>query len=97
MAGIQSHYEINVALNGKHFFATDSRSAVDAHKAQTLYNDIKKRFPVSEGYTIDVTHWKCSGERLAPDANGVLVPAYQARKTLDQLESENPDGFRNPR
>lgn len=96
MAGIQSHYEINVSFKGKHLFATDARSAVDDHKAQALFNIIKERFPVAEGFEVTVTHWRCGGERLAPDADGVLIPASQVRKTLAELEAESPDGFRNP-
>ena len=49
MALIQSHYEINVSKQGKHFFATDARSIVDEDKFIVLMSDFKLRFPESEG------------------------------------------------
>lgn len=48
-------YEINVSLNGKHFFATALRSAPTGRKVEELYEVFKKKFPESEGYKIMVS------------------------------------------
>lgn len=48
-------YEINVSLNGKHFFATALRSAPTERKVEELYEVFKKKFPESEGYKIMVS------------------------------------------
>lgn len=48
-------YEINVSLNGKHFFATTLRSAPTERKVEELYEVFKKKFPESEGYKIMVS------------------------------------------
>lgn len=48
-------YEINVSLNGKHFFATALRSAQTERKVEELYKVFKKKFPESEGYKIMIS------------------------------------------
>lgn len=67
------HYDINVALNGRHFFATDERSvrnAIDLHKVLTV---LLAKFPASEGYTISVTRFELRGE-------SVNVPAFMEQQ-----------------
>lgn len=48
-------YEINVALNGKHFFATHERSLTDQWKMLDCLKVFKEKFPESEGYSITVS------------------------------------------
>jgi hypothetical protein len=90
MAGIQSHYEINVSHKGRHLFATDTRSAVDENTARMLVNIIIERFPAKEGFEVSCTHWRCGGTSVTFDVPKPVI------KTLEELERENPDGFRNP-
>lgn len=90
MAGIQSHYEINVSLNGKHFFATDARSCVTEFEAKRVYTELSQRFPVTQGYEVSCTHWRCGGTSVTFDVPKPVI------KTLEEMERENPDGFRNP-
>lgn len=59
-----SHYEINVALNGKHYFATHERSIVDPWKAKEVLQDFQKRFPASEGFKVECTHYQSIGNRV---------------------------------
>lgn len=61
---MSSYYEINVALNGFHFFATDPRSCPTKNEYKELLKVIKEKFPESEGYNVTATHWNCSGEIL---------------------------------
>ena len=56
------YYEINVSLNGQHLFATDKRSITDTHKLETVYNILKEKFPVKEGYYLTVTHYETVGK-----------------------------------
>lgn len=56
---MQSHYEINVSLDGRHLFATAPRSCVTKRDAQTVYRQLAKRFPESEGFAISVTFADC--------------------------------------
>jgi hypothetical protein len=49
------HYEINVAFQGKHFFATHERSIRDENTFHKVFDVIDKKFPESEGYTITAT------------------------------------------
>ena len=60
---MQDYYEINVAKNGQHLFATAERSipSYDIKKFEEVYTLFCKKFPESEGYEISVTLWKCSG------------------------------------
>lgn len=56
------YYEINVALNGRHFFATDKRSITYSAKLKEVYEVFVEKFPPEEGYTIDVTYWETVGK-----------------------------------
>ena len=58
------YYEINVALNGKHLFATADRSITNPYKAEKIYNLFKEKFPEEEGYTISVTEWNKIGKPI---------------------------------
>ena len=59
---MESHYEINVSLNGKHYFATASRSFNGSEeKALRAVIDFRGRFPKSEGFNVSCTYWKGTG------------------------------------
>lgn len=61
---MQAHYEINVSLNGRHFFATAPRSFVyagDETKLEEARKVFADKFPESEGYKITVMLWQGSG------------------------------------
>lgn len=47
-------YEINVSLNGKHFFATHERSIRTTWELTKVLNVFKEKFPPEEGYKITV-------------------------------------------
>lgn len=57
-------YEINVSLNGQHFFATHERSIVSEWKLKEVYKVLKEKFPKAEGYEISVTYWTKSGREI---------------------------------
>lgn len=57
-------YEINVSLNGVHFFATHERSIVSERKLKEVYKVFKEKFPEAEGYEISVTYWTKSGREI---------------------------------
>lgn len=58
------YYEINVSLNGKHFFATHERSIVNETKLKEVYPVIKKKFPPEEGYDILVSRTETTGRYI---------------------------------
>jgi len=59
---MQSHYEINVSLNGRHYFATNERSLTGVEsEARGMFNDMKKRYPREDGFELSLTHWEGSG------------------------------------
>lgn len=51
------YYEINVSLNGQHFFATHERSLRTLSKTETVYRELKKAFPESKGYSVTVREY----------------------------------------
>lgn len=63
----QSHFEINVSLNGRHFFATAPRSCVNPSETKAVRDVLRKKFPESEGFAVEVTYWKCEGYRASLD------------------------------
>jgi len=58
------YYEINVSLNGRHFFATAERSIRDIHKLKQVYHTFKKNFPESEGFSISITKYETAGRSV---------------------------------
>jgi hypothetical protein len=54
-------YEINVTLNGTHFFATAERSIQDTATLGKVLAVIQTKFPQSEGFAITVTRWEKRG------------------------------------
>lgn len=46
------YIEFNIALNGKHFFATHERSCTNSEQAKKLNEVLQAKFPESEGYII---------------------------------------------
>ena len=57
-------YEINVSLNGKHFFATHERSITNIWKLQELLPIFMEKFPEAEGYKITITEWQKTGKHM---------------------------------
>lgn len=55
------YYEINVSLNGSHFFATNERSLRNQADMQKVYDKLKIAFPESEGYKLSVEKWETRG------------------------------------
>lgn len=56
------YYEINVALNGQHFFATDKRSITNKIALEVVYKILKEKFPLEEGYSIIVSQVETRGK-----------------------------------
>lgn len=63
------HYEINVSLNGKHFFATDPRSLTTREKAKQVYDQFMVRFPEKDGFNVTVTKWENRGQDITDAIN----------------------------
>lgn len=61
------YYEINVALNGKHFFATADRSTRDAWSASLVMAAIRERFTAEDGYTVTCTMRENVGKQVTFD------------------------------
>ena len=55
MEMVPTHYAINVAKNGQHFFATHNRSLRTKRKAEQVYAEMLDRFPHSEGWDVSIT------------------------------------------
>ena len=55
------YYEINISLNGKHFFATHQRSIDSSGKLIQVFKTLNLKFPESEGYEIITTFYSDSG------------------------------------
>lgn len=60
-------YEINVSLNGKHFFATDKRSITDIDTLKNIYKIFAEKFPKSENYNLIITKMFEFGNIVDPD------------------------------
>jgi len=58
------HYEINVSLNGDHYFATADRSIRTKEQAEKIFNHFKILFPTVDGYRMRVTKWESTGTEV---------------------------------
>lgn len=57
-------YEINITLNGKHYFATAERSCPSITKAFDLIKDFRKVFPQELGFEITLSEVKHTHESI---------------------------------
>lgn len=64
------YYEINVSLNGRHFFATAERSITNKWKLEEIYKVFKKKFPKEEGYDITVSYIETYGKHINMEQEG---------------------------
>lgn len=58
------YYEINVSLNGKHFFATDKRSITTKRALKEVYTVFKEKFPQEDGYEMLVSYVETKGKYI---------------------------------
>ena len=58
------HYEINVARDGKHLFATSERSISYLWELADILPIFRRKFPEEQGYKISVTKWECRGTEV---------------------------------
>lgn len=59
-----SYYEINVALNKQHLFATAERSCTTKWEYKKVLKILKEKFPENEGYKVTAIYWTCIGNAL---------------------------------
>lgn len=64
------YYEINVSLNGRHYFATAERSLTTEWEFKEMLKVFKQKFPESEGYRISASVNYKTGKIL--DVNEIL-------------------------
>ena len=77
------HYEINVALNSKHLFATAERSITDRDKLVRVYNTFEKVFPKEEGYILSITFWQMRGKPIPQEEMDLIREQFnQQYETL---------------
>lgn len=69
-----SYYEINVSLNGRHYFATHPRSIQSERDLLKVYADFEKKFPKKDGYELGVTYHPSTayGVKVNTNANQVI-------------------------
>lgn len=49
------YFEINVSLNGRHFFATHERSCRNSSSCADVLKVMLEKFPTSDGYKVSVS------------------------------------------
>jgi hypothetical protein len=69
-------YEINVAKDGKHYFATNERSLTGSKEAENALKDFKKRFPEEEGFTVTISYRPGTSYGCHLDEKGNLINQY---------------------
>jgi len=61
---VSTYYEINVARNGEHLFATAKRSLESKDKAWSLFHELAMKFPHTTGHVVSMTRWYETGEPM---------------------------------
>jgi len=60
-------YEVNITLNGQHFFATDERSILTLAKLRQVVELFERKFPADEGYMLMISRQETKGQWITPD------------------------------
>jgi hypothetical protein len=55
------HYRINIALNGRHFFATADHSIQDMETLREVHKSLAEHYTAEKGYEISITQWVTRG------------------------------------
>jgi hypothetical protein len=76
------NYEINVSLNGAHFFATAERSITSEPRALEVFKTLREKFPEAHGWTVTASLMQHSGRNVTEALAGKL--AIAARKSKAQ-------------
>jgi hypothetical protein len=71
------HYEINVSLHGRHFFATAPRSCSMMHEADEVFRALVAVFRAKAGYAITVTYYEGRGEDVTDELRKRLPEALR--------------------
>lgn len=58
------YYEINVTLNGAHFFATAPRSIITEEKAEFVFRILQEQFPEQEGFKVTCSRFETVGRDM---------------------------------
>lgn len=58
------YYEINISLNGVHFFATSNRSITTEDKLKVVYNKLKNAFDEKDGYEFTIREYQTIGTEI---------------------------------
>jgi hypothetical protein len=58
------YYEINVALNGQHYFATAQRSITNYEECLRMVDHFRIVFPKEGGYTVTASERNLVGKEL---------------------------------
>lgn len=82
------YFEINVARNGKHFFATAERSCTTRKEALEVYAELKKKFPIEEGYKLDMTQYETVGHFITKEIEKELAE-NESQKISEQPQEDN--------
>lgn len=84
------HYEINIALNGRHFFATDKRSIQDSPTLMQVAKVLNEKFPENEGYTLSASYYPDYGYSRNREQLMEVVATKDAAKLYDLFGQKNP-------
>ena len=63
-------YEINVSLNGRHFFATAERSITSRKHLEKVFLSLSRRFLPEDGYSITVSEAVNHGRNITDSIPG---------------------------
>jgi len=58
------NYEINISLNGSHFFATAERSITNTDDLKIIYKELAEHFTEEKGYEMSVSRYTKVGHSV---------------------------------
>jgi len=84
------YYEINIAFNGKHFFATHKRSITDSETFVKVFAILNKKFPEREGYSLTAAYNPENSREASRSAILKYINAGEPYKLFELFENNNP-------
>ena len=59
-----SYYRINVSKDGIYLFATEQGQLASRLRAMEVFEILREKFPIDEGYSVTCTHWEGKGKEV---------------------------------
>lgn len=80
-------YRINLARDGQHYFAAEV-AHISEQEAILMAQDLRRRFPASEGFETSLSFWETSGRNISLDPASAPLPIENEPTPAERLADQ---------